>query len=137
MPMTYSTLLASLCLLLFFACPVAAQTAAEASPSPTEELAAPSLELEPAVLAPPPPASPDDPLARRFFGPLAGMGMIAASTVVGTLIGLVVPTGCEPGVICFGPFLGMVIGASIGAGVGLPLFYPLGVALGVGTPACR
>ncbi len=78
---------------------------------------------------PPPPVSPDDPVTRAFFGPLAGLGFIAASTALGAMLGAFIGGSCDPSGFCFTGVMA-AIGASIGAGVGLPVFYPLGVALG-------
>lgn len=136
MPMTYSRLFASVSVLLFLASPVAAQAEEEARPEPAEELGAPSIEVEPAISRPPPPASPDDPVARAFFGPLAGLGLIAASTALGAMLGAFIGGGCVPRDFC-SPGLMAAIGAMIGAGVGLPVFYPLGVALGADAAGGR
>jgi len=136
MPMTYSRLFASLSVLLFLASPVGAQAEEEARPEPTEGLGAPSIEVELAISRPPPPASPDDPVARAFFGPLAGLGLIAASTALGAMLGAFIGDSCDPRGLCFTGAMA-AIGASIGAGVGLPVLYPLGIALGADAAGGR
>lgn len=108
--------------LLLTAAPADAQPPSDSNPSFAAAVHAPSPPLEPAH-------DPSDPVARGFLGPLAGIGLIGASTLLGTVIGTGLTGPCRPTDFCLNA-LAVAISASIGAGVGLALFYPLGVGLG-------
>lgn len=115
--------------------PASAQTPAE---GPAAELDDPSalLTTPPRGVARSPRGERDDPVARAFFGPLAGLGMIALGTVVGAAVGSGITCGDpEDDSICGALFT--ALGAAIGAGVGLAVLYPLGVALGANAAGGR
>lgn len=104
----------------------------------TDDRAVPDARTIESAPAEQPVEAPDRPVMRAFVAPAAGLGFIAAGTVLGTGVGsiLVAASPCDPSRLCFNG-LALAAGASIGAAAGLALLYPLGVALGADSVGGR